>query len=86
MDDDAELLELQRQLAAAQMATTSHRISERHAVDIIQKLVTQGKIDLIFTKSGREYVTPTQLRSEIDDEIQAAGGNQPDHLHHPPLY
>ena len=31
-------------------------------------------LQLIFTKSGKEYLTPKQLRNEIEDEILAAGG------------
>ena len=44
-----EILELQRQLAAVQMAAAAHNLSERNAIDIVQKLRAAGKIEVLFT-------------------------------------
>lgn len=57
MDD--ELLELQRQLEAAQSARSSVRLSERNVVQLVQKLQERGIIDfeLLHTASGKEYIT-----------------------------
>jgi hypothetical protein len=56
---DAELLELQRQLEAAQSARSSVRLSERNVVELVQKLQERGLIDfeLLHTVSGKEYIT-----------------------------
>ena len=56
---DAELLELQRQLEAAQSAKSSVRLSERNVVELVQKLQERGIIDfdLLHTVSGKEYIT-----------------------------
>jgi E3 UFM1-protein ligase 1 len=69
-----EILRLQKQLAEVQMQDAAHRISERNAVEIILKLIEQKKIELIFTTSGKEYLTHKQLRNEIKDAITVHEG------------
>jgi len=69
-----EILALQAALAAAQRADSAHRISERTAVDLVLKLRQLNKIKLLFTKSGREYVTPRYLEREVELEVSRAGG------------
>lgn len=72
---DAELLELQRQFEFAQQAKSSIRLSERNVVELVHKL-QQLKIidfDLLHTVSGKEYITPDQLRLEIEAEIKKSG-------------
>ncbi|KAL1818915.1 hypothetical protein ACET3Z_013784 [Daucus carota] len=72
---DAELLELQKQFEFAQQAKSSVRLSDRNVVELVQKL-QQLKIidfDLLHTASGKEYITPEQLRHEIEVEIKRLG-------------
>lgn len=69
-----EILELQQQLAAAQQGSKTQKLSERNCVELVMKLQALKLIDLIFTKSGREYLTHKQLVIEIEDEIVARGG------------
>lgn len=69
-----EILELQQQLAAAQLGTSAQKLSERNCVELVMKLQALNLIDLIFTRSGREYLTHKQLVIEIEDEILARGG------------
>jgi len=69
-----EIYALQAALAKAQLADTAHRISERNAVEIVLKLMELKKVQLLFTKSGREYVTPAHVVEELDMELVAAGG------------
>lgn len=69
-----EILDLQRQLAAAQLGTTSQKLSERNCVELVMKLQSLNLIDLIFTRSGKEYLTHKQLVIEIEDELLARGG------------
>ncbi|KAL7115621.1 hypothetical protein ACP275_04G193700 [Erythranthe tilingii] len=72
---DEELLELQRQFESAQQAKSSIRLSERNVVELVQKLQQLQIIDfdLLYTTSGKEYITPEQLRSEIVSEINKRG-------------
>ncbi|CAI9105271.1 OLC1v1004161C1 [Oldenlandia corymbosa var. corymbosa] len=72
---DEELLELQRQFEFAQQAKSSVRLSERNVVELVQKLQQLGIIDfdLLHTTSGKEYITPEQLRKEIGEEIKKLG-------------
>ncbi|KAJ8751528.1 hypothetical protein K2173_016760 [Erythroxylum novogranatense] len=72
---DEELLELQRQFEFAQQAKSSIRLSERNVVELVQKLKELHIIDfdLLHTISGKEYITPEQLRQEIAAEINKLG-------------
>ncbi|AQK79293.1 E3 UFM1-protein ligase 1-like protein [Zea mays] len=72
---DAELLELQRQLEAAQSARSSVRLSERNVVELVRKLQERGIIDfdLLHTVSGKEYITSDHLKHEIKMEIKKRG-------------
>ncbi|GJW09334.1 E3 UFM1-protein ligase 1 [Tanacetum coccineum] len=72
---DEELLELQRQFESAQEAKSSIRLSERNVVELVQKLQQLNIInfDLLHTVSGKEYITPEQLRVEIVSEIKKLG-------------
>ncbi|GAB2274298.1 hypothetical protein Dimus_009064 [Dionaea muscipula] len=72
---DEELLELQRQFEFAQQAKSSIRLSERNVVELVQKLHELHIInfDLLHTVSGKEYITPEQLRLEIAAEIKKLG-------------
>ncbi|XP_057954864.1 E3 UFM1-protein ligase 1 homolog [Malania oleifera] len=72
---DEELLELQRQFESAQQAKSSVRLSERNVVELVQKLQELQIIDfdLLHTVSGKEYITPDQLRHEMVMEIKRVG-------------
>lgn len=72
---DAELLELQKQFEFAQAAKSSVRLSDRNVVELVQKLQQLHIIDfdLLHTVSGKEYITPDQLKHEIEVEIQKRG-------------
>ncbi|KAL6203159.1 hypothetical protein ACLB2K_026862 [Fragaria x ananassa] len=73
MDD--ELLELQKQFESAQQAKSSIRLSDRNVVELVQKLHELHIIDfeLLHTVSGKEYITPDQLRHEILVEVKRLG-------------
>ncbi|GAB4824343.1 hypothetical protein Ancab_007231 [Ancistrocladus abbreviatus] len=73
MDD--ELLELQRQFEFAQQAKSSIRLSDRNVVELVQKLQELHIIDfdLLHTVSGKEYITPEQLRLEMVAVIKKLG-------------
>ncbi|KAF5751498.1 E3 UFM1-protein ligase 1 [Tripterygium wilfordii] len=73
MDD--ELLELQKQFEFAQQAKSSIRLSERNVVELVQKLQELHIIDfdLLHTVSGKEFITPEQLRNDILAEVRKLG-------------
>eukprot|EP00177_Eucheuma_denticulatum_P006333 GFKZ01011545.1.p1 GENE.GFKZ01011545.1~~GFKZ01011545.1.p1 ORF type:complete len:804 (+),score=141.73 GFKZ01011545.1:221-2632(+) len=69
-----EILELQQQLAAIQQSSTAQRLSERNCIELVMKLQSLQLVDLIFTRSGKEYLTPAQLTVEVSDELLTRGG------------
>ncbi|XP_030929737.1 E3 UFM1-protein ligase 1 homolog [Quercus lobata] len=73
MDD--ELLELQRQFESTQQAKLSILLSVRNVIELVQKLHELHIIDfdLLHTISGKEYITPEQLRHEMVVEIKKLG-------------
>ncbi len=56
------------------MMDTVYKLSERNCVELVIKLIDTGRLQLIFTKNGREYLTHKQLSEEIEDEVLAHGG------------
>lgn len=69
-----DIIRLQRELAVAQQVTCTQRLSDRNCVELVMKLQTLNLVDLIFTRSGKEYLTPSQLLLEIQDELLTHGG------------
>ncbi len=43
-------------------------------IEVVQKLVELRLLDVLFTTNGKEYLTPRQLKREVEDEILAHGG------------
>lgn len=74
-----EIKKLAADFQRLQESDTLQKISERNCIDIIKKLSELNLIDLIYTTDGREFVTPSQLSREIQDEISVNGGKM--HLH-----
>ena len=52
----------------------STKLNERNIVDIVQKLIAQKKVQLIYTSDGKEYLTPQQLEQEIEDIVAQNSG------------
>jgi len=69
-----ELLALQAELAKVQSAPSSFKLSEPNVVEVVQKLVELGLLDVLYTMNGKEYLTPRQLLREVEDELAARGG------------
>lgn len=42
------------------------KLNERNIVDIVQKLVSQGRVRLIHTEDGKQYLTPDRIATEIE--------------------
>lgn len=41
---------------------------------MVNLLIKQGLINVIFTNDGKEYITPDYLRKEVEDELYVHGG------------
>jgi hypothetical protein len=69
-----DLATLQKKFLDIQKQGTGFKLSERTVVDIIQKVLDRGKIKLIFTNNGKEFVTEQKISKEISDEIKRHKG------------
>ena len=65
---------LMAELAQVQKAPSVTKLSEPNVVEVMQKLSDLGLLNVLFTTNGKEYLTPKQLRHEVEDEIIAHGG------------
>lgn len=74
MGDWEEVKRLAADFQRAQLSSTSHRLSERNCVELVQKLINLGLVDVIYTTDGREYITPPELEKEIREELFVEGG------------
>ena len=65
------ILELQRQLKEVQKIKPNSecRLNERNIVDIVQKLISQGRVCLIHTEDGKQYLTPDRIANEIEEIV-----------------
>lgn len=74
MSDWDEVKRLAADFQRAQLSSTSHKLSERNCVELVQKLVNLGLVEVIYTTDGREYLTPSELEKEIKEELFVEGG------------
>ncbi|KAH3758297.1 E3 UFM1-protein ligase 1 [Pelomyxa schiedti] len=71
--DEIEALREQLRLLQAQPA--SYVLTERNVVELVFKCSKLHMLpQLIFTLDGKEFMTPTRLYQEIEDELNARGG------------
>ncbi|XP_072018738.1 E3 UFM1-protein ligase 1-like [Amphiura filiformis] len=69
-----EVKRLAADFQRAQLTTAQQRLSERNCVEIVNKLLEQSLIDVVYTLDGKEYLTPSQVSKEIRDELIVHGG------------
>ena len=74
MADWEEIKRLAADFQRAQLSSTAHKLSERNCIEIVQKLISLGLVEVIYTTDGKEYLTPQQLEREIKDELFVHGG------------
>ena len=65
MSDWDEIQRLAADLQRAQLTSSAQKLSERNCIEIVNKLVQTGLLDIIYTSDGKEYITPKQLQREI---------------------
>ena len=70
----AEVRQLQEELYNVQLEATKNKLSERNCVAVIQRLISLGWLEVVFSCDGKEYITPKQLEKDILDELYVCGG------------
>ena len=66
----ADLKALKNQFMALQKNESSFKLSERTVVEIVMKIKNRGKVNLLHTTSGKEYVVDGKANIEIVNEIK----------------
>ena len=66
----ADLNALKSQFMALQKNKSSFKLSERTVVEIVLKVINRGKVNLLHTTSGKEYVVDGKANIEIINEIK----------------
>ena len=66
----ADLNALKSQFMALQKNKSSFKLSERTVVEIVMKIIDRGKVNLLHTTSGKEYVVDGKANIEIINEIK----------------
>lgn len=80
MADWEEIKRLAADFQRAQLSSTAHKLSERNCIEIVQKLIGLGLVEVIYTTDGKEYLTPQQIEREIKDELFVHGGEYQCHF------
>ena len=66
----ADLKAQKNQFMALQKNKSSFKLSERTVVEIVMKIKNRGKVNLLHTTSGKEYVVDGKANIEIVNEIK----------------
>ncbi|ERL87133.1 E3 UFM1-protein ligase 1 homolog [Dendroctonus ponderosae] len=74
MSDWEEIKRLAADFQKVQLSVSAQKLSERNCVEIVSWLIEKKLIDLIFTSDGKEYLTPAQLVTDIQNELYVSGG------------
>ena len=66
----SDLNALKNQFMALQKKKSNFKLSERTVVEIVLKIINRGKVNLLHTTSGKEYVVDGKANIEIINEIK----------------
>lgn len=66
----ADLNALKTQFMALQKQSSLFKLSERTVVEIVNKIANRGKVQLLHTVTGKEYVVDGKVTIEIQNEIK----------------
>ena len=66
----SDLNALRNQFMSLQKNKSTFKLSERTVVEIIMKIANRGKVKLLHTTSGKEYVIDGKVNVEILNEIK----------------
>ena len=70
MKEMSELKALKNQFMALQKSKSSFKLSEITVVEIVMKVQKRGKVNLLHTTTGKEYVVDGKVNIEIMNEIK----------------
>ncbi|KAI6181110.1 Component of oligomeric Golgi complex 2 [Aphelenchoides besseyi] len=70
----ADIQRLAADLQRVQSTDSAKKLSEMNCVEIISNLIETGKINVVVTANGKEYVTKKHLVTEVQNECLAANG------------
>ena len=66
----SDLNALKNQFMSLQKKKSNFKLSERTVVEIVLKIINRGKVNLLHTTSGKEYVVDGKANIEIINEIK----------------
>ena len=69
----ATLADLRAQLISVQATKAEYKLTDRNIVEIVNSLIEEYDLNLIFSNTGKEYITPLHLEKEIKAEILRLG-------------
>lgn len=69
-----EIALLQQQLAAVQQQESALKLSDHNVIDLLMKLQALGKLQVVHTLTGKQFLTPTQIEREIQDYVTLHAG------------
>ncbi|KHJ45990.1 hypothetical protein D918_03653 [Trichuris suis] len=69
-----EIKLLAADLRRVQLGQSSKRLSNRNCVELVNKLISTGRLEVITTINSKDYVTPEYLLTQIKNEVIANGG------------
>ncbi|KAG7388502.1 E3 UFM1-protein ligase 1 [Phytophthora pseudosyringae] len=69
-----EIALLQQQLAAVQQQEAALKLSDHNVIDLLLKLQQLGKLQVIHTRTGKQFLTPLQVQREVADYVALHGG------------
>ncbi|CAI5738988.1 unnamed protein product [Hyaloperonospora brassicae] len=69
-----EIAELQQQLAAVQQQEAALKLSDHNVIDLLRKLQQTGKLQVIHTRTGKQFLTPLRVQREVADYVALYGG------------
>lgn len=69
-----EIALLQQQLAAVQQQESALKLSDHNVIDLLGKLQQLGRLQVVHTLTGKQFLTPAQLERELRDFVALGGG------------
>ena len=60
-EDWDEIKKLAADLQRAQLGGTVQKLSERNCIEIVNNLINSGRLKILYTADGKEYLTHKQL-------------------------
>ncbi|TYZ66835.1 hypothetical protein PybrP1_005175 [[Pythium] brassicae (nom. inval.)] len=69
-----EIALLQAQLAAVQQQESALKLSDHNVIDLLARLQQLGRLQVVHTLTGKQFLTPAQIERELRDFVALGGG------------